>query len=278
MISYVGGKYRQANWINEFIPKNINKYIEPFGGAFWVYLKSDFMVNDVVYNDVNPFMANLFACCAQYNKFLETIDNYENNLGAKPQDNDLFNDIRNEVVERFEKNDVEMPDFDLAWKYVYIATQTFSGIIGPKVKMVDLKGKYKPKYYSFTDRLKNKKFQKKLDKVRVNNVSYDILFENEDTENTFWYVDPPYYGTEKLYGFHSFTKEHHENLMKCLKNTKSKWILSYYEFPELLEWFPEDQYRWERKDYKKASMATPGKKQSVGTEVLVMNYSNIKSA
>ena len=124
------------------MPKQINKYIEVFGGAFWVYLRSDFIAKDVVYNDVNPFMANLFSCCTQYDKFLEYIDSCES------QDSELFNKFRKEVLERFESNDVDIPDFDLGMKYTYVATQTFSGITKPNSKMVDLKGKYKPKYYS----------------------------------------------------------------------------------------------------------------------------------
>ena len=41
---------------------------------------------------------------------------------------------------------------------------------------------------------------------------------------------------------------------------------------EELKWFPKDEYRWEYKDYKKASMASKGKDQSTGTEILIMNY------
>ena len=77
MISYIGGKYRQAKWINEFIPEKIEKYIEVFGGAFWVYLRSNIKAKKVVYNDVNPFMANLFACCREYDTFLSYLNQYE---------------------------------------------------------------------------------------------------------------------------------------------------------------------------------------------------------
>ena len=37
MIGYFGGKRNQANWIHEFIPKNINTFAEVFSGAMWVY-------------------------------------------------------------------------------------------------------------------------------------------------------------------------------------------------------------------------------------------------
>lgn len=263
MISYVGGKFRQAKWINSFIPKNIDTYIEVFGGAMWVYIKGDINADKIIYNDYNPFMANLFACCKEYKEFIKYVDSVD------PQNNELFEKFKEEIINI---NNINIPNFDIGMKYVYMATQTFSGIVNEKVKMVDLKGKYKSKYLSFRDRLVNPKVQPKLDKLEVYNLSYDEIIPKMDGENTLIYGDPPYYGTEKLYGFHDFGLEDHEKLKDILKNCKSKWILSYYEFPDLVKWFPEDQYRWERKDYKKASMASKNKKQSTGTEVLVMNY------
>ena len=41
MISYIGGKSRMAKWICEYIPDDIETYVEVFGGAFWVYVKGD---------------------------------------------------------------------------------------------------------------------------------------------------------------------------------------------------------------------------------------------
>lgn len=82
--------------------------MEPFGGAFWVYLKSDISAEEVIYNDINPFMANIFTCCKQYDHFLEYIESVD------PQNEELFNSFRDEVVEKFKTRDFEMPDFDLA--------------------------------------------------------------------------------------------------------------------------------------------------------------------
>ena len=60
MISYIGGKSRMSNWICNFIPDNIETYVEVFGGAFWVYINGDIherpKLKEIVYNDFN----NLF--------------------------------------------------------------------------------------------------------------------------------------------------------------------------------------------------------------------------
>ena len=48
MISYIGGKARIGKWIVPYIPKDIETYVEPFGGMFWVFFKTNLIV--VVFN------------------------------------------------------------------------------------------------------------------------------------------------------------------------------------------------------------------------------------
>jgi DNA adenine methylase len=263
MFSYVGGKYRQSKWIASFIPKNIKRYVEIFGGAMWVYIKGDFEAESVIYNDVNFYMANLFACCSNPEEFLPFLKQYE------AQDENLFYKFRSDVL-NYEK--INKRDYNLAAKYAYLITQTFSGMMKENVKMIDLKGKYKSKYYSFINRLEDPKTQRRLKKIQAVNKSYEEIIEIVDSENTILYCDPPYYGTEKLYAFHNFSEEDHKNLADILGKIKGKFILSYYDYPQLSEWYPENKFIYERKEYKKASMAKNGKVQSVGMEVLIRNY------
>jgi site-specific DNA-adenine methylase len=58
MFPYMGGKSKQAKWINSFIPKKLDTYIEVFGGAFWVYINSDIKCKEAIYNDIDPMMYN----------------------------------------------------------------------------------------------------------------------------------------------------------------------------------------------------------------------------
>ena len=70
MISYIGGKARISKWIIPFIPKDIETYVEPFSGMFWVFFKMDLEnypnLKTVVYNDFNGLNSNLFKCCKDY--------------------------------------------------------------------------------------------------------------------------------------------------------------------------------------------------------------------
>jgi DNA adenine methylase len=266
VIPYVGGKSRQAKWINLFVPKRLELYIEPFSGGFWTYIKGDFETKRAIYNDFNPYMANIFACCKEPDKYLSYLKSVD------AQDRAIFDKFKQDVISTTE---FVMPDFELGMKYIYVLTQTFSGIMSPKVKMVDLHGKYKSKYYAFINKLENPKIRKRLEKLEVLNQSFEQVIEQYDSKDTFFYLDPPYYKKEHLYAFHEFGRSHHEQLASILQKIKGKFILSYYEYDELSEWYPQDKYIWEKKDYFKASMATKGKKQSVGTELLVMNYKSV---
>ena len=242
-----------------------DKYAEVFGGAMWVYINGDFYLQDVSYNDYNAQMSNLFSCCSKYEEFIPYLESNE------AQNEERFNKFRDEIVEFINSDGkIEMPNFDMASKYVYLITQCFSGIVSEKVKFVDLKDKYESKYYSFLNRLKKPDIQKKLEVLKIYNLSFDDFIPEVDREKTLLYVDPPYYGTEDLYAFHNFTKDNHKKLADLLNSCKSSWVLSYYEFPEMHEWYPESKYEWVRKDYKKGSSAAKGKKQTVGTELLII--------
>jgi len=46
MFSYLGGKKFQAKWIARHFPKH-KTYVEPFGGAYWVYFVANHQVDQL---------------------------------------------------------------------------------------------------------------------------------------------------------------------------------------------------------------------------------------
>ena len=56
------------------------------------------------------------------------------------------------------------------------------------------------------------------------------------------------------------------------KSIKGKFSLSYYDFEQLSEWFPKDEYVWASKQFAKAAAAKKGVSQNMGEELLIMNY------
>lgn len=266
MFPYMGGKSKQAKWINSFMPKEIDTYVEVFGGAFWVYINSNISCKKAIYNDIDPMMYNLWLCIKQYDKLIEILDKME------PQNKNLFVENR-EYIKKLMNDGVEIEEanFDIVDKYIYWMTHSFSGDINGGMSKVN-------NHIGFLNRLKKQKIQDKIDKVEVYNKPYNEIIEKYDKENTFFYIDPPYFGREHFYGFHPFTIDDHYNLSKILQNINNDFILSYYETSEIKNMYPENKFKWERKEYKRSSGSVlKGKKKEIATEVLIMKHKNYQN-
>ena len=269
MISYIGGKARMANWIMEYIPIDIETYVEVFCGAYWVYVKSDVYTipKTIVYNDFNRYMVNLFECCRNPQRFYDSMREIE------AQNEELFYQFKKEVFEDNDVNDVVLGDMEFAMKYAYIVTQVFSGLNPEKGKFIDLKGKYSSKFDAFRNRLLKSSVQEKLRRISAcENLDYSEVIEKYDSPSTYFYTDPPYWKTENYYSLHDFDRDDHEKLCNQLKNIEGRFGLSYYDFDLLGQWLPEDEYVWERKEFAKAASARKKVKQNRGEELLIMNY------
>jgi DNA adenine methylase len=270
-LSYIGGKSRIGTWIRNYIPNNIETYVEPFSGMFWVFFKMELPnypnLKKVVYNDFNPLNVNLFNCIKNYEEFSLIISSY------KSQDKELFDKFQKEIFHPEFKVDLSTPDYHTASKYAYVLSQVWSGTNPEKSKFIDLKGKYRSKFDSFKDKLSNPKWRNYFDKITVcENMDFQDVIEKYDSSTTYFYCDPPYYKTEDYYANHEFGIETHLRLANCLKETKGKFSLSYYHFDQLEEWFPREDFKWQSKEFSKAAMAKAGKAQTKGIELLIMNY------
>ena len=138
-----------------------------------------------------------------------------------------------------------------------------------------MKGKYHSKFTSFKNKLKKPEWQKMFERITfVENMDFQEVIKKYDSPTTYFYTDPPYYivGEGSYYSNHDFGRKDHERLADCLKDIQGKFSLSYYDFPQLSEWFPNDEYRWETKEFAKAASAKKGVKQNMGKELLILNY------
>lgn len=284
MISYIGGKARIGKWIVPFIPSDIETYVEPFSGMFWVFFNMDLTqypnLKTVVYNDFNGLNTNLMKCSKDYDRLYDELSKYPcQQLGVEdtpPEYSEMFNRFQKEV---FDPEFVieEGKEFEAAAKYVYVLTQVFSGSKPETSKYTDYKGKYRCKVLIFMDKLKNKKYREHFDKITfVENLDFQEVIEKYDSPTSYFYTDPPYWKTENYYSNHDFDRADHERLADTLKNIEGKFSLSYYDFPLLSEWFPYFDYNWQDKNFKKSAAAKKDGTQNEGTEILIMNYGTPK--
>ncbi len=278
-LSYIGGKSKIGKWIVPFYDKKMETYIEVFGGMFWCYFNmnlEDFPnLTKVIYNDFNRLNYNLFECLknpAEFQKNLDSIPVQQLGVLNTPTEfKERFNQYQRELFSEGIK--IISPDYQIASKYAYVLTQVFSGSKPETSSFIDLKGKYRSKYLSFRDKLSKPSWVDHFLKISsVQNEDFQKIIEQNNNPSTYLYLDPPYWKTENYYSNHDFNRNDHERLSNVLNNFQGKFSLSYYDFDLLHEWYPEDKYRWERKVFPKAASATKNKKQNLGEEILILNY------
>ena len=329
MLPYIGGKQRMAPWIHGFIPKGIETYCEVFGGAFWVYMKSDLdnplATKQHIYNDFNPYMVNLYRCASspkQFSKFIDTKDvPLQSGSDKRPLDEcrqyfnqckeDMFAttfaikklrevledksivkkerkslnealefvrsrrvELNNDIRDRFgEKIKAGKKDQMAAMQYVYLLTNCFSGASAVEATFTDDSKKNSSKFAAFHKKLNDEDNIRRLKNITTcENLSFEQVIEKYDSPHTYFYCDPPYWQTEDYYSLHGFGREQHFQLQECLHNMQGMFSLSYYDFPELSGMYPPNEFKWEKKEFVKASGAKEGQAQSIGQELLIMNY------
>jgi DNA adenine methylase len=279
MLSYIGGKSKIGKWIVDFYPSDMETYVETFGGMFWCFYNMDMNkfpnLKTVVYNDFNPLNYNLFKCLENPTELLKAVNSIPCQEKGVEKTPELYSILFKNYQQSLFSGEtaITSPDYMIAAQYAYILTQVFSGSKPESSSFIDLKGKYKSKYLTFRDKLMNEKWVDKfLSITNVENMDFAKVIEKYDSEKTYIYLDPPYWKTENYYSNHDFDRNDHQRLAETLHNVKGKFSLSYYDFELLHEWFPEDQYRWESKEFAKAAAATKGKTQNKGTELLILNY------
>jgi DNA adenine methylase len=279
MLSYIGGKSKIGKWITPFYPKDMETYVETFGGMFWCFFNMDLTeypnLKKIVYNDFNPLNYNLFQCVKEPSLLLEAIES----IPCQQRGEENTPSIYKEQFDEFQKElfssgfTINYPDYQVAAKYAYILTQVFSGSKPETSSFIDLKGKYKSKYLTFRDKLSKPEWVEHFIKIsHVENMDFADVIAKYDSPTTYIYLDPPYFKTENYYSNHDFDRDDHERLANVLHQVKGKFSLSYYDFELLHEWFPENKYRWEKKEFAKAASAKKNTKQNMGEELLILNY------
>jgi site-specific DNA-adenine methylase len=177
MFPYIGGKSNHVKWLDPLFPNNgIKTYVEVFGGAGWVGIKSEKILTATtrVYNDFNPFIANIHECFrSKQTELLKQLNGYPKS------DRQLYQQFQQEI---FGPNPpkVVLGDVELAAKYLYMQTQIFSGVTlnaTSPIYFCDVasNGKYASKYEAVKNKLNNKKFTDRLSGVtKVENKRYTM--------------------------------------------------------------------------------------------------------
>ena len=203
-IPWVGGKRALRDVIMACFPTEFTRYIEVFGGAAWVLFHKRPGPFEV-YNDFNPLLANLFRCVRDKPEELKAALRYCLN---SREDFKIILDLFN--------RDIDMGDIDRAAKFYQLIRFSYAaGIDSYSCQPHDLWAGF-PAIDAANYRLRE---------VIVENKDYAKLIKHYDRPDTFFYLDPPYFGTEKHYHNSNFTKDSHQSLFDALMGVDGFWRL-----------------------------------------------------
>lgn len=203
-LSWVGGKNYLKKEIVKRFPAKFEKYIEVFGGAAWVLFYKE-KTGYEVYNDLNRDLVNLFKCVKFHLPELKR--ELSNGLNSRQ----LFNEMKKSLS--FEG----LTDIQRAARF-FMLIKTSYGSKGENF------GCAKKDINKMTDYLEA--VQKRLCNVIIENMSFEKIIERYDKKDVFFYLDPPYYGSEKYYQI-QFSEDEHIKLAEMLGRLRGKFLLNY---------------------------------------------------
>lgn len=206
-IPWIGGKKLLRKEILKRFPTELpTRYIEVFGGAGWVlFYKQPNAKQLEVFNDLNGDLINLYRCIKYH------VEEVEKECSLLLNSREIFLDFKSQLNER------GLTDIQRAARYLYLIKISYGADR-------ETYGTNSKNLYYAVDMLKD--ISKRLQRVVIENKCYDDLIKVYDRTGALFYLDPPYFKTEKYYG-ELFSKEDHLKLKEILSNIKGKFILSY---------------------------------------------------
>jgi DNA adenine methylase len=241
------------------IPKH-KIYVEAFGGSGKVLLNKTRSEIEV-WNDYDKRIANLFYVVVfNFEEFYERVRGLV-----------YSRELHRIFVEELKKvSRIEIGDVDWAIKTYYVLWCTFGGK-GNKLSLgafgYSQKRKHAKIFWNSLQKLV--KVRERLSGVIIECDDFEKVIKRWDSEDTFFYLDPPYYDAESYYD--GFGREDHKRLLRLLKEIKGKWLLSGYA-NDLYDEFLKDYIKYEftatkHSYYKKGLIKRPKT-----IEVLWCNY------
>lgn len=247
-ISWIGGKKLLRKKILETFPEQgtFHSYIEVFGGAGWILFSSEKHAKMEVYNDRNGNLVNLFRCVKYHPQELQR--ELEFILMSREQ----FFDAKDQMETR------GLTDIQRAARFNILIKESF----GSEMRTFGVRPKDMANAIEYISEV-----SKRLRMVVIENQDFERILKTYDKQESFFYLDPPYYQTEKYYK-EKFLPEDHIRLKKKLKELKGKFLLSYNDCPYIRELYKE----YEILEVDRAHNLLQGNEKPRYKELVIKNY------
>ena len=129
LIKYPGGKEKELSYIIPALPKNINRYYEPFIGGGAVYFSID--ANEYFINDKSDELISLYNMVRDQNEeFFEKMEAIEHNWNIISQVVDHHEDTLINIYNSYKDNEVnEQQLSDMITEFVLENAEEFNGLL-----------------------------------------------------------------------------------------------------------------------------------------------------
>jgi DNA adenine methylase len=252
-LAYMGGKSLLARKIIPKIPDH-KCYVEVFAGAAWLLFKKEETTSDVeIINDINLDLITLYRVVKHH---LEEFIRYFKWILVS---RDEFYRFRKESPET-------LTDIQKAVRFYYLLKLGYAAKIkDPSFNIVTTA---RPRLNLLRIEEELSAVHLRLSRVYIENRSYAEVFARFDKPDTFFYIDPPYYGYEDYYGDGIFDRSDFMKLRDILARVAGKFILSINDVDHIRDLFQSFRIETVSTSY---SAAGANKRKRVN-ELLIMNY------
>lgn len=252
-LAYMGGKSLLAKTIIPKFPEH-RCYVEVFAGAAWLMFKKDESISKVeVINDINKDLVTLYRVVKCHLE--EFVRYFKWCLVAR----DEFYRLRKEEPET-------LTDIQRSARFYYLLKAGFAAKI--KSPTFSVSPSRTPRMNLLRIEEELSEVHLRLSHVYIENRPYQEIFKRLDRDDTFFYVDPPYYGYEDYYGADVFSRNDFETLRNILGSLKGKFALSINNVDPIRALFKNFRIEKVKTSY---TAAGANKKKRV-EELLITNY------
>lgn len=234
-LRYPGGKSRAVERISKLVPQ-FDEFREPFvgGGSVFVYLKQKVPQKKFWINDIYTNLFHFWRECQNNTELL---------IRQISEWRDCYNDGK-ELHRYLLDNINNFDSLKKASAFFVFNRITFSGT----TESGGFSNAAFHKRFTASSIERIKELAKVLPETEITNNDYQEVVE-EDGQNVFIFLDPPYYSATKsaLYGKNGILhkKFDHERFASVLRKSKHKWLITYddseyirklFSFANIISW------------------------------------------
>jgi len=268
IIKWVGGKRQLLNELKSLMPKNYNRYIEPFigGGALFFELKPE----NAIINDYNKELVNLYKTVKNEPQKLI------NDLCKHKNESEYYYETR--AIDRDESAFKKLTKAQRASRFIYLNKTGFNGLY-----RVNSKGQYNVPF----GRYKNPNYcdeenilacSELLKKTEITNGDFEVI-KQKVQKGDLVYLDPPYAPLSATASFTGYTDKGFDEDMQLrlrelcdhIDDVGAYFMLSNSYTDFILELYDVDGYTVHTVEAKR-NINSKGDGRGKIKEVVVTNY------